>query len=443
MRKKISSALTIILLALLCLGLFVSCAAKTVNIFEYSADNIGLVGKLVMAMHKWIGNYGWTVVVFTLFLKIIMLPIDFWQRYSSRKSTLKMQKLQPVLEEIDKRYGANTPRSNEEKQKLYKKQGTSMFGMCLPMILSMAIFFVMFAGLRNYSTYSSVQTFNQLSQEYYQVYAVSIGSTPELEKDADINSISSPIAQLYVKTYRTESERYRAQQEEKLKDGEKVNETAVEIYARAASNKAIASYSQECIAAHEVAVEAVQKKYAEIKESWLWIQNVWQPDTWDSIMPTFSGGANSFESTINMDGFPDDTNGKDTYNVIRNAVLATGERGSNGSWNGLMILPILSIALSFLSMFISQLMEKKNRKGEVVQNKQQAATNKVMMIMMPLMMAYFGFIYTGAFAIYMVVNYAVSILATVGLRFPVEKLVEKNLAKAESKEKSGKASYMR
>ena len=108
-----------------------------------------------------------------------------------------------------------------------------------------------------------------------------------------------------------------------------------------------------------------------------------------------------------------------------------------------MILPFMSIGLSFLSMYISQLMERKNRKGQVVQNQQQAATNKTMMIIMPLMMAYFGFIYTGAFAIYMVVNYMTSIITTVAMRIPVEKVVERKLDKEESKNNSSKASYKR
>ena len=63
--------------------------------------------------------------------------------------------------------------------------------------------------------------------------------------------------------------------------------------------------------------------------------------------------------------------------------------------------------------------------------------------MMPLMMAIFGFMYTGAFAIYMVVNYTLSILSTVALRKPVEKIVDRSFAKEEAKNKSGKASYMR
>ena len=66
-----------------------------------------------------------------------------------------------------------------------------------------------------------------------------------------------------------------------------------------------------------------------------------------------------------------------------------------------------------------------------------------MMIIMPLMMAWFGFIYTGAFAIYMVVNYTLSIISTVALRVPVEKLVLRRINKDEAKNNTVKAKYKR
>lgn len=476
MNKKIRSVIMIALLAILCLGILVSCGNQKISLFDYSESELGPVGNLVRLMHGWIGNYGWTVVVFTVFLKIIMLPIDIWQRFSSRKNSLKMQRMQPLLEAIDKRYGANTPRSNEEKQKLYKKQGTGMFGMCLPMIISMVIFLVMFGGLNNYSKYSSVQTFKVLSLEYYQ----SIGN--EI-----VNSGNAEIAALYSRVY---EEKYASRLEtEKSKLGEngegKINYAVVEIYARAEANTVIGDkaadknfanreeYLKIVEHAQDVALANVTAFYdsaeggdcplcnneddkkdncelclgkgtIKVKEGWLWIQNVWQPDTWAPIMPGYNDSNNGFANTVDTSGFPGDRNdGQDTYYQIRSAVLATGTRGTDGNWNGLMILPVLSIALSFLSMFLTQLLEKKNRKGEVVQNQQQAATNKVMMIIMPLTMAFFGFMYTGAFAIYMVVNYTLSIISTVSLRFPVEKMVEKSLAKVDEKEKTGKASYMR
>ena len=432
MNKKARNVLLLVILAVACLLVLAACSSVP-DINNYSENDLGVMGKLVRWMHSWVGNYGWTVVVFTVFLKIVMLPLDFWQRYAARKSALKMQQMQPIIEGIDKRYGANTQRANEEKQKLYKKQGFSMMSSCLPMIVSMVIFFVMFAGLRNYSTYSSIENFKELSNTYYQVYSEQILDTKGEHYDAELSGA-------YDTAYKTA---YNSAIND-AKDGEEIALLKGRIAGILAAQ---ATDAQACEPFRAVAIEAVQQKYAENKESWLWIENVWQPDTWASIMQPYEGGAfegGGFSTSVNLEKYPDGGEGKYTYTIIRDAVLQTGTHSANGSWNGFMILPILSIGLSFLSMFISQRMERKNRKGEVVQqNAQQATTNKMMMIMMPLMMAYFGFIYTGAFAIYMVVNYTLSIITTVALRWPVEKIVNRSINKDEEKHKSGKASYMR
>ena len=223
MSKKISSILTIVLLASLCLMVLVSCGSSRVSFFDYSDKNLGPIGQLVRLMHQWIGNYGWTVVVFTVFLKLVLLPLDFWQRYSARKSSAKMQKMQPLMEAIDKRYGANTPRANDEKKKLYQKQGYSMLSSCLPMIISMAVFFVMFAGLRNYSTYSTITTFEKLSNEYYRVYSEQIVS-----KGGDI-------AETYQVKYDSEYEAKIKEFQDKLEEGGEVSDkdkAYAELHAR-------------------------------------------------------------------------------------------------------------------------------------------------------------------------------------------------------------------
>ena len=434
MNKKARNVLLLVILAVVCLCIFAACN-KIPDINTYSEDDLGIMGKLVRWMHSWVGNYGWTVVVFTVFLKVIMLPLDFWQRYASRKSTLKMQAMQPVIEGIDKRYGANTQRANEEKQKLYKKQGFSMMSSCLPMIVSMVIFFIMFAGLRNYSTYSSIQNFKNLSNTYYKVYAEQITQ----KNDDGVTYKYADLAEVYNTNH--DSTKTAALN---VKDSEEIAELKGQIAGIVAAQQLDAT---TCESFKNVAIEEVKKYYENNHEKWLWIENVWQPDTWASIMQPYKGGqfdGGGFSTSVNLEKYPDGAEGVKTYEIIRGAVLETGGHGKNGSWNGFMILPIMSIGLSFLSMFISQRLERKNRKGEVVQqNAQQATTNKMMMIMMPLMMAFFGFIYTGAFAIYMVVNYSLSILSTILMRWPVERMVNRNINKAESKSKSDKASYMR
>ncbi len=444
MKKKTKNVLILVILTVFCLGIFASCVPNRPDLFNYSDSDLGVMGKLVRWMHSWVGNYGWTVVVFTVFLKILMTPLDIWQRYASRKSSLKMQQMQPIMDSIDKRYGANTQRANEEKQKLYKKQGFSMLSTCLPMIVSMVIFFVMFAGLRDYSSYSSVVNFQGLSSTYFDTYVEQIvGENADEEiREVYFNGTSYKDDngdEKHIKGFNeTEAE---------LGDGLTSEEGKGKLICQTAGLSAVTNaFPTESLEAEQKALEAVREYYEHNHESWLWIENVWQPDTWATIMQPYEGGqfeGGGFSSTVDMSKFPGG-NGEELYNKLRNEVMKGNGYSKNGKWNGLMILPFASIGLSFLSMFISQRMERKNRKGEVVeQNQQQKVTNRTMMILMPLMMAWFGFIYTGAFAIYMVVNYTLSIISTVLLRYPVEKMVNKRLNKEDNKNKSNKASYMR
>lgn len=433
MKRNTQLILLTVLLFVFCLCVFAGCKTEKADYFTYGKENLGVVGTLVQLMHGWIGNYGWTVVVFTVFLKILMLPLDLWQRVSSKKSTLKMQKLQPLLQEIDRRYGANTPRANEEKQKLYKKQGTSAFSMCLPMIISMVVFFVMFGGLRTYSTYSSVVNFQALSGTYFDAYYAEVKADGGEEFDFLKDKISQLLGE-DATSFDEDANFLRNNYTEK-----NVNAYITGI------NKLSDTYrSVDFSHCNEVALQKVGEYYEESHESWLWLQNVWQPDTWASIMPKYDDSSNGFSSTVDMAAFGTDE-GRAHYIAIRNAVLQTGNRGSEGKWNGLMILPILSIALSFLSIFVSQRQDRRTRKGEAPANAdpQAAASNKMMMFLMPAMMAVFGFMYTGAFAIYMVCSYALSLLSTLALSVPVDKMVQKSMAKLEKEEKSNKASYMR
>lgn len=448
MKRKLNLILNVVLLVILCLTVFAGCTQKKVDPWEVESS-LNWVGRIVKAMHGWIGSYGWTVVVFTVFLKILMLPLDFWQRLSGKKMSVKMQMMQPYIAEIDKRYGADSQKGAEEKQKLFKKHGYNMTSSCLPMIVTMVVFFIMFGGLRSYSTYSSVQTFNALSQTYYQTYAEQIvNKTPTTAAEQKAHDV-------FVEAYnevggKLVDGKYNAKfdKSEYSKIAYSIKAIQDETTRLAGSsdnaNKELGKQLENLIANYSTTVtEAIQTKYSQMEEGWLWIQNIAQPDTWESIFPKYDSGSNSFVSLVDMSHYGDETNGKELYNTIRNAVLATGDRGEKGTWNGLMILPILSVGLSFLSMFVAQAMEKNGKKGQqqTSTEQQQQQSNKATMIMMPLMMAYFGFIYTGAFGIYMVVNYFISIISTIALKAPIDKVVQKDIAKMQVD--SGKASYMR
>lgn len=450
MNKKLQSLLSVLLLAVFFVTLLAGCSVKTVNVISYSAEDLGLVAKLIKAMHGWIGNFGWTVVVFTLFLKILMLPLDIWQRYSARKSSLKMAQMQPLLESIDKRYGANTQRANEEKQKLYQKEGFSAMSSCLPLIVTMIVFFVMFNGLRSYATYLNVQTFNTLADVYYEsiVEKIDTGCSDKIitiketwGTDEYPEGTQVRFGDIYTKpsTEKIEGEAYADLSVDEINKLKQQRITAIANYSKYAELYFEDEFNGQYLVDTK---EQIATKYQEIKESWLWIQNVAQPDTWKKVMPEYvRNNANPtgyFDATIDMSQYQDAEN---TYGIISSAVNGSSLRNSEGKWNGLMLLPFLSIILSFASMWITQHLERKGDDGsQIKQDSQQQATNNTMMFIMPLMMAYFGFQYTGAFAIYMVANYLISILSTVLMKKPVDSMLKKNLAVDNNQKK---ASYMR
>ena len=91
-----------------------------------------------------IHNYGWSMVVFTLLIKLILLPLD----YKSRKSMRRMTKLQPQIAKLQKKYANDKEKLNQKSAELYRREGINPMSGCLPMLVSMVILFIMFDAMR-------------------------------------------------------------------------------------------------------------------------------------------------------------------------------------------------------------------------------------------------------------------------------------------------------
>ena len=91
-----------------------------------------------------IHNYGWSMVVFTLLIKLVLLPLD----YKSRKSMRRMTKLQPQIAKLQKKYANDKEKLNQKSAELYRKEGINPMSGCLPMLVSMVILFIMFDAMR-------------------------------------------------------------------------------------------------------------------------------------------------------------------------------------------------------------------------------------------------------------------------------------------------------
>ena len=106
-----------------------------------------------------------------------------------RKNSLIMEEMRPELQRLQKQYANDKNLYSQKMMALYKKNGYSMFGACLPTIFTLVIFFVALTGFNNYSTYQNQQYFYEMSVEYDRVINEGIdieGSTIFTKKGSTI-----------------------------------------------------------------------------------------------------------------------------------------------------------------------------------------------------------------------------------------------------------------
>jgi YidC/Oxa1 family membrane protein insertase len=93
-------------------------------------------------------SYGWVLIIFGISVRLLLWPLN----QSAMRSSLKMQRLQPELQEVQKKYKAEPEKQREALVKLYQQHGMSPFSPvmgCLPMLLPMPVLFALFFVFQN------------------------------------------------------------------------------------------------------------------------------------------------------------------------------------------------------------------------------------------------------------------------------------------------------
>ena len=114
----------------------------------------GAIGKYLFLTLQFIhahvvSNWGWAIVILTILINILMLPF----RIKTMKNGLKMQRIQPQMNEIKekyKKYKATDPKRNEmnvEIMKLQKDNGVNMLGGCIPTLITLPLLYAFFTML--------------------------------------------------------------------------------------------------------------------------------------------------------------------------------------------------------------------------------------------------------------------------------------------------------
>lgn len=102
---------------------------------------------IIELIYSLVQNYGWTIIWFTIIVKLILLPLNI----RSQKAMKKTQKIQPYLAELQKKYANDKEKLSMETMKLYRENNVSMTGGCLPLLIQMPILVGLYQVIRNMS----------------------------------------------------------------------------------------------------------------------------------------------------------------------------------------------------------------------------------------------------------------------------------------------------
>ncbi|MBR2933892.1 MAG: YidC/Oxa1 family membrane protein insertase [Clostridia bacterium] len=444
-----------------------------------SIDNpytFNFIGKVVKWIIELVPNMGLGIIIFTVVLKLVTLLPDYWSRASMKKNNLKMEKMRPQLEKLQRQYQNQPQIYNEKIRALYKKENYSAVSSCLPTIITLVIFIIVINQFSNYSSYknlsiiegmvdsynTAITTYNdthmdkplvkKVGSEYYLDEITAFGSIADqtgvtVTQGAEENQYEYQITDFnkfaaYVKSLNdagfTKVKVGEAQAilppAEGSSDytinltGDHFEEGTTEAEAKRKIVKWVFEYKATSIVETEIlslAREAAAVSYRENVPSFLWVKNIWAEDLpWKHpVKATFSEynfterkGCKSEKINVNIS---DELYAELTYNL----------QDEKNAPNGYMILVVLSIGVMVLSQIVMNKTQKAQLDLQSV-NGQAQQTSKMMTWMMPIMFGIFAFIYTASFSLYMVVS---SLLST-GTTLLINKIVEKRFNKKAEEE---------
>ncbi|MCL2598658.1 MAG: YidC/Oxa1 family membrane protein insertase [Firmicutes bacterium] len=394
---------------------------------------------LIVSVFDFVKIYGWRIILFTLLLRLLLSPMDFFSRFSMRKNARKLEGVKDKLEAVEKRF--TDPLEKMRAQNAIKKEaGIKQFASCLPMLITPIIFIWMSVSMGNVAKYMNMQNY----VEWYNVYQTT-----------------------YSQAYNTHGEAY-----------------------------------QNDSKATEIAQKAVTKYYEDNDtDSFLWVKSIWSSDVpWQTAIknqndfkkaidkyatekperfvdrvPQYQiDGAGKFDLDIegnpiivdnsgsilegadfvrDAEGQPiaeTDSAGKVVYfekawnNARRNEALGRYDKvtadlraSANNSANGYLILVVLASGISFLSFWVMQKQQSasgmnmmgmggtspfgdpKNAQGT------QKWTMRIMRFMMPAMYIYFGLVNSAMFSIYMIASSLITLGFTTFMTFLINMLEKK------------------
>lgn len=144
---------------------------------------------LLKLVFDFVGDYGYSIIIFTIITKILLLPINIKQT----ESTKKMNELNPKMKEIQEKYKNDKEKMNQKLIELYKEHNYNPASGCLPALIQMPILFALFYVIQNPVKYVFLDpaVFEKISKSFW--WITDIGKTEMASTIIRIGGFGLPI----------------------------------------------------------------------------------------------------------------------------------------------------------------------------------------------------------------------------------------------------------
>lgn len=300
-------------------------------------------GWLMMRLYELTDNFGWAIILFAIVVALVLLPF----MAKSKKSMMRMSRLQPRMMELQKKHEGNPQKLNEEMARLYRENHVSPLGGCLWSLLPFPILLALYRAVVKPIT-------------------IMMGVADELL--APGGAIYEQLVNLgySMSNYTTSNNTFYEQ-----------------------------IYQSKFISEHFDQFSGLSDKLVQMDYSFLGL-DLSQTPNWKFWDFDFSAG---------------------TWVVI-----------------GLFMLPLISTGLSYLSMYISRKINP--QVGTTQQQQANASSMKTMMIIMPLMSLWIGYVMPAALCVYWIMNSLTGIIRETGLTLLYKKQMAKEDEEFNAKERA-------
>ena len=374
--------------------------------FEFGVKDIdpitlNWIGEVIQAIITCVPITAIGIIIFTLVLKTIVMPLDVFSKYKTKKQSLIMERMRPQMEKLQKQYANDKQMYNQKVMELYKKNGYSMMGICLPTVISLVIFMVVFSQFSTYSQYANLELYRGMVKAYNDVVEqyVCVDENAPYDSNENYGFLIEDTDYENQTVYQVDFGRFENYYNDHRRGDVYNDPTYEELTADVETENDMFIIIKNYIA--EDARAASASYYRENKQGFIWVGSIWYPDSMlNKEVPDFDKFVSTLNRATNL------ANYEDSYNEV--TANLTSEKNT---YNGYFVLIVLAIGMMFLSQFISMRMQKgMNELGTVDGSGKR--TNKWMLIMMPVIYGFFSFFYSAAFSIYMIVNTTYSLLTS-------------------------------